>query len=878
MVTKPAGWAEQTAERGFRLHGLNIRPRLTLCFVSIILAMLAGNAVLLWQFHQARVQAERLGGVDQELIAVLQAHTSLMSFYERLDQLAQSENTDGLVKEMNALRDALLKNNRRSRNALNNLPAQVQLDPTLLPTLQTIQDALPAEIEAITVLAKLRDWQAVRLRLANQIRPLESRSAALVEDVDREVAEQRTQALLNIGQAQQRILLVVIITAMLTLLFAAFLGLAITRSITQPLGRLMEGSRALARGDFSHRVPATGKDEIAGLGSVFNDMIVRLQDLYRELQHRETYLAEAQQLSHTGSFGWEVSSGELSWSEETFRIFDFDPKAKVTREMFVQRTHPEDRAMVQQIINRLSTEEREFDFEHRLLMPNGSIKHLRVVGRPSGADPGGGTQFVGAVTDITERRLTEQILRQSEAYLAEAQRLSQTGSWAWTPATGDIRYWSEECYRVLGFDPQGPLPRFETFLQRIHPDDQAATREGFEKAIRDRADFELDYRVLHPDRGVRNIHVVGHAVLGGSGELVEFVGTVIDITERRRAEEELQQLVDFVPQVIVVLGPDGKWIHINRGAREYTGLTLDDFRSGNGVSNVIHPDDAEKVRTVRERGLSTTDPFEIEARLRGQDGVYRWFLFRYNPLVEGGLVRRWYGTATEIESRKQEEERVRKENVRLEERTRIAQELHDTLLQTFLSASMQLSVALDGLPADLQIKPRFDRILEIINQGIEEGRNTIQGLRSSDYRTLDLVMALSRVQQELPIQPHVDFRVMVAGRQKPLRPPIRHEIYRIGREALVNAFCHSRAKRVEFELEYAESDLRMRVRDNGCGIDPQVLQAGRSGHWGLEGMRERAARIGGLLEISSSALSGTQVQLLLPSGVAFQASPADQNS
>jgi formate hydrogenlyase transcriptional activator len=143
--------------------------------------------------------------------------------------------------------------------------------------------------------------------------------------------------------------------------------------------------------------------------------------------------------------------------------------------------------------------------------------------------------------DITERKRAEQRLSESEAYLAEAQRLSETGSWAWNLATGDIRYWSEMCYCVLGFDPAGPLPRFEEFFHRIHPDDQAASRERFEQAIRDKADFELDYRIVHPERAIRDIHAVGHAVLDGSGNLSEFVGTMIDVTERKRAEQEVRE-------------------------------------------------------------------------------------------------------------------------------------------------------------------------------------------------------------------------------------------------------------------------------------------------------------------------------------------------
>jgi signal transduction histidine kinase len=140
--------------------------------------------------------------------------------------------------------------------------------------------------------------------------------------------------------------------------------------------------------------------------------------------------------------------------------------------------------------------------------------------------------------DALELRVAERTdeLQRSEAYLAEAQRLTQTGSWARNPLS-EITYWSEECYRVLGFDPQGPPPPFETVLRRIHPDDQAFCRERVEKGVRDKVDFEFDYRIIHPDKGVRVIHDVCHPVLDRSGNLVELLGSVVDITERKRAEQ-----------------------------------------------------------------------------------------------------------------------------------------------------------------------------------------------------------------------------------------------------------------------------------------------------------------------------------------------------
>jgi signal transduction histidine kinase len=202
---------------------------------------------------------------------------------------------------------------------------------------------------------------------------------------------------------------------------------------------------------------------------------------------------------------------------------------------------------------------------------------------------------------------------------------------------------------------------------------------------------------------------------------------------------------------------------------------------------------------------------------------------------------------------------------RLAERTRIAQELHDTLLQGFISASMQLHVAANSLPEDSPAKPRIGHILGLIGPVIEEGRNALRGLRSRHRDALDLEQALSRIAEELPNCAGVEFRVIVDGFAQPFHPVVRDEVYRIGREAVINAFRHSGAKNIEVELDYTTRNrLRVLVCDDGRGIDPQVLRSGREGHWGLTGMPERAERIGGQLRVWSRPALGTEVEISVP--------------
>ncbi len=422
--------------------------------------------------------------------------------------------------------------------------------------------------------------------------------------------------------------------------------------------------------------PVTQSGEVTEvIGTVMD--VTKQELLTQELRRREAYLAEAQKLSHTGSFGWKPDTGEIVWSDETYRIFEYDHSVKPTIDSLAQRVHPDDRADVKEVIDRAFAGATDFEHSYRLLLPDGRVKHVHALAHVL-QDASGDREFVGAVTDITERKAAEEALRSSQAYLAEAQRLSHTGSWAWNPGT-DVRYWSEECYRVLGFDPRDGAPRMEQLIQRIHPDDQPAFRESAERARYNKLDEEVDYRIVHPGGAVRDIHSIGHPVFSPGGDLIEYTGTVIDVTERRAAEErirgqeaELRQMLDFTPQLVAVFGPGGERLYTNRIGLDYVGLSLEEWRQTPGTffsSRLFHPDDRERAeRTHSDSARSGGSAYELELRLRKRDGTYRWFLVRFNPLRDQqGQITRWYVALTDIEDRKQAEDKLRSENVALRE-------------------------------------------------------------------------------------------------------------------------------------------------------------------------------------------------------------------
>ncbi|HEV7717743.1 MAG TPA: PAS domain S-box protein, partial [Arsenicitalea sp.] len=505
--------------------------------------------------------------------------------------------------------------------------------------------------------------------------------------------------------------------------------------------------------------------------------------------------------------------------------------------------------------------------------------------------PSGGLIVLVACEDISERRQQDDMLRRSQAYLAEAQRLSQVGSFGWYIASGKIS-WSAETFRIFGYDPAVP-PTLDRVLARIHPEDRATVQQTYQRVMQEGADYEHEYRLLMDDGTIKHVHVFARTTTDSSGE-VELVGAVMDVTAAKEAESRVRQIIDAVPATIWRARADGSMDFLNARALQYVGMTMPEVLNS-GWGGQVHPDDFPQAYSNWLVGLAERKPVESVLRVRRFDGEYRWFLSRALPLLDSaGNILAWYGSDADIHDRKLAEDALLKVRADLAHVTRvttlgelsasIAHEVNQPLAAIVTNGEVGLRL----LDADALDAAEMRELLEAV---ISDGRRASEIIRRLRTLTMKTDMRTSELDLNDIIADVVPLvREEVAGRQVSLQldlapglPPVlgdRVQLQQVIINLLVNAVeamatVDGRPRELVIRSQrHDPGQVLIAVQDSGSGIEPQTAKEIFEAFYttkpdgmgmGLSICRAIVEGHGGTIWASANDGPGATLQFVLPS-------------
>jgi PAS domain S-box-containing protein len=405
------------------IWSVDINTRLTLCFVLIIALTSVGIGIMIWQSRVMRTQANRLKEVDEQFMEVQRVRALVLSFRNESEQLATARNLARLQQEAPALRSQLNDSLRQTQTVFRGIEPNNILDPTVLLTLETIQDLLPSQVDSLTALASVGDWEALRQRVEQPLQPLDSLSAELVDTASRDVQNKRLEAARGIERAQIRTLFILTGVGLLTIVVAALLGFGITQTITRPLRSLVEGASALASGEFGHLVPVQGRDELAHLSRVFNQTTTKLQQLYENLQRSEQELRDA--INAMPAMIWRATPrGEIDlWNRTMIEAIGQTGETSKSLDLF-SRVDPEHVASIQERWSRSVQSGIPYEDAYRMLANDGKYHWYLVRAEPFRDEGKTIINWYGMAVDIDEQKRAEDHLRETRTKLNKASRIA----------------------------------------------------------------------------------------------------------------------------------------------------------------------------------------------------------------------------------------------------------------------------------------------------------------------------------------------------------------------------------------------------------------------------------------------------------------------
>lgn len=497
---------------------------------------------------------------------------------------------------------------------------------------------------------------------------------------------------------------------------------------------------------------------------------------------------------------------------------------------------------------------------------------------------------LGIARDITESKRADEALRQSEADLAEAQRIARIGSWSFDISSSGIR-WSDELYRIFDIEKISPGITYETFLSRIHPDDRAMVLQVNTNTRSTGEPFDIEYRIITHNGLQKVIRETGYATKNSSGIVFRLCGTAQDITERTNAAEVIREndkrfraLIENTSDGIELLDATGKIVYATPTTARMLGYTAEEYY-GKNVFDLVHDDDREALLNKLIRLLDSPGKNDTaETRIRHKSGHWLWIEGVGTNMLHDPSVRAIVVNYRDITERKRAEETIRLQSARAQqladisqalshrllevqenERRMIARELHDEIGQILTAIKIDLQViGQSGLPENLH--SRIEENIVTLDRCLQQVRNLSLDLRPSVLDDLGLVAALHWQLHRQAERAGFKTQIIADDLPERLSSDLETTCFRIAQESLTNISKHAHAQHVEITFTVADNKIRMSIRDDGQGFDVNTAmgEASRGTTVGILSMRERVNLANGTLEITSIKGKGTTVQVYLP--------------
>jgi PAS domain S-box-containing protein len=480
--------------------------------------------------------------------------------------------------------------------------------------------------------------------------------------------------------------------------------------------------------------------------------------------------------------------------------------------------------------------------------------------------------------EITERQRAEEERRRGETYLAMAQRMARMGVWSWKPSCGDM-FGSEEFYRIFGIERDKAKLTREVFLQRIHPEDRPRYESEINAAVAEGRNWELDYRIVLPDASVKYVHAIGKPIFDKSGHILEFVGTTLDITERKRAEQELRQaeehiraILGYSPNWIFLKDTEGRYLLVNREIERVFGINQEQIK-GKTDSEIFPPEQAAKYRANDLKVLRAGLTMEFEEIVDLADGPHTSIVHKFPLFDSRGNIYATGGVATDITERVRAEEKLKRLSAKLlrlqdEERRRIARDLHDSTGQDLVALAMMLGQLRDSVPSGERGSRRLlSECKALADKCLREVRTLSYELHSPVLEDAGLEDAIRDYVKGFTKRSGIHVELELSPRVGRMPRNVELTLYRVMQEALTNIQRHSGSQQAKIRIN-RDSNLTLEISDIGRGVSANNAETGKEAPGfevgvGIPSMLERVNLIGGQFEIDSTS-HGTTVRVTIP--------------